>query len=142
MSGFSLTSGSGSGGFDTSGLTVDPGESLYSLGNPNDNPFEAGKSYSYRADESEAAKMAPFYPSTNSAGEATPWWASLATFGATRAIDAAVGPKINGSGGHQSTYAGQDGRTYVNGRANAPPVGNDNLMMLALAGLAFYALGG
>ena len=144
MSGFSLTSGTGISGFDTSGLTVDPGESLYSLGNPNDNPFQASKSYSYLADESEAAKLASYYPTTDNAGNAAPWWQGLATYGATRAIDAAVGPKVNGSGGQQSTYAGADGKTYINGRLVNAPVngtGGDLLPLLLLGGLAFLVLG-
>lgn len=142
MSGFSLTSGTGTSGFDTSGLTVDPGESLYSLGNPNDNPFVAQKSYSYLADESEAAKFAPYYPGQDAAGNAAPWWQGLATYGVTRAIDAAVGPKINGSGGQQSTYAGQNGQTYVNGRLVGGTAQGDSLLpLLLLGGLAFLVMG-
>lgn len=143
--GLSMDSGLG---FQASDLTTDPGESLYSLGNPNDDPYAAPKSYSYLGDQAEAAKMDQFYAGTalgsSSMGTSAPWWQSLATYGVSRAIDAAVGPKITGSGGQQSTYAGQNGQTYVNGRA--PTYSGDSSMggllpLLILGGIAYAVLG-
>lgn len=91
--------------------------------------------YYFANDELEAQKFNEFYPS-GSGG--TPWWAALATYGATRAIDAAVGPKQATNGA--ATYAGQNGQTYVQGQGRDTPGGN--MLLLALAGLVFYALAG
>ena len=132
MSGFSLTSGSSIDGFDTSNLTLDAGETLYSLGNP--------IGYGFSNDATEAAKLSQFYP-TQSAGGLTPdpWWQSLAKYGVTRAIDAAVGPQSMGTGNQQSTYAGQNGQTYVNGQA-VNKAASDNMLLLLIVGGVLYAM--
>lgn len=97
--------------------------------------------YNFAQDTQEAMKFQEYYPTAPGA-EPAPWWASLATYGATRAIDAAVGPRINGSGGQQSTYAGQDGKTYVNGKATGAAGSMGGIMPLVLlGGLAFLLLG-
>jgi len=101
----------------------------------NDPPGDQTAAY-FANDFQESAKLSKFYPDA----EKTPWWASLATYGVTKAIDAAVGPKISGSGGQQSTYAGQNGRTYVNGKASTGPDSDSSLLLLVgIVGLLYFA---
>lgn len=87
-------------------------------------------------DQRETTKLASFYP----AGKT--WWEGLATYGATRAIDAHFGPNPV-QGNTAGTFAGQNGRTYAQGQVGlAGGSDGSGLILLALAGLAFYALAG
>lgn len=104
----------------------------------NDQPGDQS-AYYFANDAQEAQKFNEFYPKTTNGTEAAPWWAALATYGATRAIDAAVGPRMNGSGGQQSTYAGQNGQTYANGRQVQPTQSAASLLPLLLGALAMFA---
>lgn len=87
-------------------------------------------------DQREQSKLSGFYPGQK------PWWEGLATYGATRAIDAHFGPNPV-QGNQAGTYAGQNGRTYAQGQVGLTG-GSDGsgLILLALAGLALYALAG
>ena len=101
----------------------------------NDKPGDQTSNY-FAADFQEASKLQEFYPQNGKA-----WWENAASYGMTKAIDAAFGPKIAGSGGQQATYAGQDGRTYTNGKTNAAKKSSDDLLMLlGLGALAMFAL--
>lgn len=136
--GFSLGTGGSSYGFDTSGLTADAGESMYSLGSPT-STLQGGPAYSFQGDYTEAAKMTQFYP-TSPGVEPAPWWANLATFGVTRAIDAAIGT-TNPGANQAATYAGQNGQTYQQGTAARPPQqGPDMLMLLGIGALVLFAV--
>ena len=91
----------------------------------------------YSQDNREAVKLGQFYPPDK------PWWAGLATYGATRAIDAHFGPPptvANGPG----TFAGDNGRTQNQGRLRSGGAVQDDggMMMLLLIGLAAFALVG
>lgn len=103
----------------------------------NDKPGDQS-AYYFANDELEAQKFNEFYPSSGAGSNATPWWAALATYGATRAIDAAVGPKIATNGA--ATYAGQNGQTYAQGQAVNDP--GSNLLLMGLIGLVLYAAAG
>lgn len=102
----------------------------------NDPPGDQS-AYYFATDATEAAKMTQFYPTAG----ARPWWESLAQYGVTKAIDAhyAQPPQVNTS--TPGTYAGANGRTYTQGRASIDGEGGQNLLLIALAGLAFFALG-
>lgn len=84
-------------------------------------------------DRLEQAKFGQYYPGND------PYWKNFAMYGATRALDAFFGPKVmpaNTSG----TYAGENGKTYSQGKAVSKEKPDDSLIMLMLAGFAFYAL--
>lgn len=90
----------------------------------------------YENDYREQSKLGSFYPPS------APWWQGLATYGATRAIDAQFGPPAGQQNGY-GTYAGANGRTYAQGPLTHGMNGGDDgngLILLALAGLALYAL--
>lgn len=134
-SGFSLGTGGSSSGFDYQHMTADPGESIYNLGNPDEWNGYSGGGYYTTGDAYEAAKMTQFYPSSTTTG--APWWESLARYGVTRAVDAAIGPpplQYNQPG----TFAGQNGQTYSQGRAAVPV--NDGSTMLLFLGIGALVL--
>lgn len=85
-------------------------------------------------DRQEQAKLGAFYP------PGKPFWENAAVYGFTKAIDAAFGQKAV-SANTSGTYAGADGRTYTQGKLSKEPQG-DSLILLLLAGAAFYALAG
>jgi hypothetical protein len=92
------------------------------------------------ADGVEAKQMQPF-----AADQSAPWWQSMIMYGATRAIDNRFGP-VNVAGDVGSgTYAGQNGRTYLNtpvAQRGQVVAGLDNglLLLLALGAVAVVAL--
>lgn len=86
----------------------------------------------FSQDRIEQAKFGQFYPGKN------PFWENFAMYGATRALDAAFGPKVMPANTN-GTYAGADGRTRTQGRLSTDPQ-SDNLMLLVLAGVAFFVL--
>jgi hypothetical protein len=64
-------------------------------------------------DRAEAMQMQPFVPAAGQQ-QGMAWWESLIAYGATRAIDNRFGP-VNVAGNTQGgSFAGQNGRTYVN----------------------------
>lgn len=132
--GFSLGSGGNTSGFDTGHLTMDAGESIYSLGSG------AYQYQGYGQDYAEAAKLGQFYPSTKTTStggtEPAPWWEGLARYGVTRAVDAAFMTR-NAQNNQSATYAGQNGQTYQQGRAPSPVMGGNNLLLLLLIGAGF-----
>lgn len=82
-------------------------------------------------DGQEAGKFNSYYP------QGAPWWAGLATYGATRAIDAAV-TRINPPTGQPNTFAGANGRTYVAGAPGSGVMGGGSLLPLVIAGALVY----
>lgn len=86
------------------------------------------------ADEREAAKLGQFYQNGS-----MPWWEQLASYGATRAIDAHFGPPAVDKTSQPGTFAGQNGKTYTTGSAVPAGGGVSGLMLLGLAALAAVA---
>lgn len=93
--------------------------------------------YYFATDFNESQKMSQFYPNSGT----KPWWESLAQYGATKAIDAHFAPQPQVNTSTPGTYAGANGRTYTQGRASIDGEGGQNLFLIALAGLALFALG-
>ncbi len=133
--GFSLTSGTSTSGFDTSGMTTDAGENIYSLGNP-----QGYAQYNTSSDYLESQKLTQFYPAAIGAnGTAIPWWQSAVQYGITRAIDAAVGkPITNGNGA--ATAAGQNGQTYAAGQTPQQQKQSNNMLLLLIVVGGFFAM--
>lgn len=103
----------------------------------NDPPGDQS-AYYFATDATEASKMTQFYPQSGT----RPWWESLAQYGVSKAIDAHFAPSSPVNTSTPGTYAGQNGRTYTQGRAElGGEGGGQNLLLIALAGLAFFALG-
>ena len=128
---------------------VDGPDTQAYLNSVNDRPGDQ-TAYYFANDELEAGKFNEFYPTGSYSGgasgggggggsNAAPWWASLATYGATKAIDAAVGPRQGTANGQSASYAGQNGRTYGVGQQSAPMSSNTLILMLA-AGAALLLL--
>jgi len=90
------------------------------------------------SDSAEAAKLNRFYPSGG--GE---WWQQAALYGLTRGVDAAFMSASANKTAAPATFAGQNGRTYVNGRGGAESAdGGNGLLLLVLAGVVLYAVAG
>lgn len=95
------------------------------------------------ADGIEAQQMQPF-----AQDQAMPWWQSVITYGATRAIDNRFGP-VNVAGNIQAgTFAGANGRTYTitpnaaGGQAVAAAGDNGLLLLLVVGAVALVAMAG
>lgn len=88
-------------------------------------------SSTYSTDSREEAKFGQFYPQGQS------WWESLASYGATRAIDSHFGPKEEDKTAQPATFAGQNGKTYTSG--SAVPAGNSGMSGLLLLGAGVLA---
>lgn len=87
---------------------------------------------SFSRDESEARRLQGF-----SQDQSVPWWQSMATYGFSRAIDNHYKNPPLAAGSTPTTYAGQNGRTYANGRMEADPLGIGSIPpILLLGGLA------
>lgn len=114
---------------------VDGPDTQAYLNSVND-PGDTGVNF-FATDEREAQKLSQFYPSASG----QPWWASLASYGATRAIDAHFGPAAPNKTATPGTFAGQNGKTYSNGNTLAGGGGNDSLLLIGLAVAALFALG-
>lgn len=88
-------------------------------------------------DSAEADKLARFYP------QGAPWWQQLATYGATRAIDAHYKRAEADRTAQPITFAGQNGRTYAAG-ATEPGMfggaGGGGLLLLGLVAVAAIVL--
>lgn len=87
----------------------------------------------YATDQREQDKLGQFYP------QGTNWWESLATYGATRAIDSHFGPKELDKTAQPATFAGQNGQTYTSGSAVPAGGGMSGLVLLGI-GLAAAVL--
>lgn len=70
-------------------------------------------SFGLGADLAETRQMAPFTPPV-AQQQGMAWWESLVAYGATRAIDNRFGPTNVGGNTNAGSFAGQNGRTYVN----------------------------
>lgn len=98
----------------------------------------------FATDAREAAKLDQFVVRPN--GDNRPWWERVAEYGLTRAIDNQYGPVAPNKTGTAGTFAGQNGKTYVNpndrarGGAGAPAGDGNWLLLLLAAGVAFLAL--
>lgn len=90
----------------------------------------------YYTDSREAAKLDGF--TARPAGDNRPWYERVAEFGLSRAIDSHYGPQTLPTGSMSGTYAGQNGRTYVNGQQ--PAGGVSGMGLLLLAGVAALVL--
>lgn len=117
-------------GYNTAGVAV--------------NKVEADGDYfqsaGYWNDAREAAKLEQFVP--NPGGGNSPWYERVAQYGLTRAIDANFGPPAVNKTGAGATYAGQNGKTYVNGEKSGAAAGGMGWLPVALvAAVAFFALG-
>ncbi len=134
------------GSFDLTGEAV-PGN--FSSGNPFDGggyttvtPF-GGFTLGMSSDGAEAFKMAPFVPPA-AQQQGMNWWESLIAYGATRAIDNRFGPVNVAGNTNAGSFAGQNGRTYVNTagtggtapRASQAAQSSNLLPLLLVAGLA------
>jgi len=98
-------------------------------------PAPAGYSV-FSTDAREAAKLDAFIARPQ--GDNRPWWERVAEFGLSRAIDAHYGPAAVNKTGAPGTYAGQNGKTYVNGQGQGAAGGGFGLLLLG--GLALLAL--
>lgn len=93
-------------------------------------------------DVAEAQQMQPF-----AADQTAPWWQSLIAYGATRAIDNRFGPTNVAGNTNTGTFAGQNGRTYVNnpnalGGRVVSAGGDGSGLLLIVAAVAALALAG
>lgn len=98
--------------------------------------FFAAPGYSWSGDAAESAKLSQFYPKEGGA-----WYEQAALYGLTRGIDAAFMSATANKTAAPATYAGQNGRTYVNGQMTSQGGGN-GMLLLVLAGVALYAIAG
>ena len=97
------------------------------------------RSPAYWTDARETQKLDAFVP--RPAGDTRPWWERVAEFGLTRAIDSHYGPPAVNKTSAPATYAGQNGRTYVQGTAQpGGGQGGSILPLLLAAGVALFAL--
>lgn len=89
------------------------------------------------SDSAEAAKLNRFYP--QGGGE---WWQQAAMYGLTRGIDAAFASATVNKTAAPATYAGQNGKTYVNGQQPGAGGlgGNTGVLLLVVAAVALVAL--
>lgn len=96
--------------------------------------------YISNMDAREAAKLEPFV--VRPAGDDRPWWARVAEYGLTRAIDNQYGPQASNKTSVPGTYAGQNGKTYANpnDRSAGMSAPGSWLPLAIAAGLAFMAL--
>lgn len=62
-------------------------------------------------DAQEQSRLGGYYPAAQAAG--SPWWDAAATTGVTRAIDSVARAYATVKGSQAVTYAGQNGRTYM-----------------------------
>lgn len=93
----------------------------------------------FMTDVREAAKLDAFVPAMQ--GDSRPWWERVAEFGLTRAIDSHYGAQAVNKTGTPGTFAGQNGRTYVNTTAApAPTVAGVPVLLLAAIAAAFLLL--
>lgn len=99
------------------------------------------QSAGYANDAREAAKLDQFVP--NPTGGTQPWFERVAQYGLTRAIDANFGPSAVNKTSAGATYAGQNGKTYVNGQQSQgmAPGGMGWLPVALVAAVAFFAMG-
>lgn len=89
----------------------------------------------WSADNAESRKFGQFYP------EGVPWWQSLATYGATRAIDAHYMQATVDKTAAPATFAGQNGRTYTTQSALPGSLaGVSPLVLIGIAAALFFAL--
>ncbi len=72
-------------------------------------PFGA---FGLGTDMAEAQQLQPFIPPV-AQQQGMAWWESLVAYGATRAIDNRFGPVNVGGQTSNGSFAGQNGRTYV-----------------------------
>ncbi len=98
--------------------------------------FFAAPGYNWNGDAAESAKLSQFYPSQGGA-----WYEQAALYGLTRGIDAAFMSATANKTAAPATYAGQNGKTYVNGQAPGG-AGSNGMLLLILAGVAIYAIAG
>ncbi len=98
---------------------------------------------SLQGDYSDAQHMAPFvHPIVAASGSS--WWEGTIAYGLTRAIDNRFAPPPVQGNTSPGSFAGQNGRTYVNGQQGPLQQGVMGLPMIALlaggAVLAYLAL--
>lgn len=95
----------------------------------------------FEQDYLEQQKFGQFYGSNNTSGGSAerPYWEGLAIYGVTRAIDAAFGKPLPGSGSKGETFAGQNGRTYDVKKAGGA-LADDNLVLLIGLGALAYMM--
>lgn len=86
-------------------------------------------------DFSEQNKLGQFYPNTTA-----PWWGQAAVYGITKAIDAAVGPRMTGTGSAPATFAGQNGQTYAAVGSNGLNLSGSTLMLLVGAAVLLVVM--
>lgn len=119
-------------GIDTQGnvLSRDIGASAWV-----DNPTPAPAGWSvFSVDAQEQQRMGAAYPAN---GQSWDW--NAATLGVSRLIDTASRAYVNANGSKATTYAGQNGQTYVSG--TKPATNGGGLMPLLLIGAALLFLG-
>lgn len=89
----------------------------------------------------DTAQMAPFIAPA-AAKQGMQWWEGVAMYGITRAIDNRFGP-VNVAGNTQAgSFAGQNGRTYTNGRPGTAPASAAGIpwaLVLGGVALAWFA---
>jgi hypothetical protein len=102
---------------------------------------------------SDVADYQQMQPYAGGGNQQAPWWQSVIQYGMTRAIDNRYGPTSVTGNVQSGTFAGANGQTYYqapNGQriAVAPAsqqtagISMNTMMLLGLAGLAFFALKG
>jgi len=101
-----------------------------------DDPLPAPAGWSvFSSDQIEQAKMGGAYPANGLS-----WDENAAAMGISRVIDTAARAWAQVKGTQPATYAGQNGQTYVNGRATAAGGGFVLSPLLLLLGLGAAAL--
>jgi len=98
-------------------------------------PAEANWSI-FSVDNQEQARMGAAYPDNGQ-----PWDSNAAFLGVSRLIDTTAKAYANVKGSTAATYAGANGRTYVNGQTPSGGGGGGGIMPLLLIGAAFLMLG-
>lgn len=100
-----------------------------------------GSAGRFDMDAREAAKLDAYV--VRPAGDNREWWERVAQYGLTRAIDNQYGPAATNKTSTPGTYAGQNGKTYVNPNDRARGITADNvgswLPLAIAAGVAFMA---
>lgn len=136
------------GSFNLTGEAAAAGPGDFSSGDPlNGGGFTTVTpfgNFSLGNDRNEAIQMQPFIPPA-AQQQGMAWWESLIAYGATRAIDNRFGPVPVSGNVQAGSFAGQNGRTYVNtaGTGGTAPkaqaAAQQGPGLLALAAAAAFA---
>lgn len=121
-------------------MTFDDGSTLdLSTGQATDAP--SGMLLGDVFDQAHMGPVQAQYATVTGQPASVPWWEQAIQYGLVRAIDNRFGPVNTAGNVNPGTFAGANGRTYVNANGKVVAAGSmlgNPLLLLALGGLVIY----